>query len=230
MTCSPEKAKPSPSESAAAIVKQRGKVYGHPAKNFDRIAALWNVVLADRFADEVDELTAVDVAQMFRLAKEARLIETQDHFDSLVDICGYADTQHMVLEGFAEPPTERNGAGGNGTMFLAGMMESEPAHVSAGGPAVFGGFAPPEPMAEMDRSPLPWWKNGADNKKIIAERGFSVTQEVALLPGVCVLLFNNPATWEIKDEVATDCYRLQKVGADMTKLAHVSEIEKVVVP
>lgn len=85
-------------EEAAAAVKQRRSVYGSPAPNFQRIADFWNVYWAHRTklahqSDEYLSFNTTDVATLMRLVKEARLIETPDHRDSLVDIAGYADCQ-----------------------------------------------------------------------------------------------------------------------------------------
>jgi len=74
-----------------AITQRRGAVYGHPYDNFLRTAKLWSVVLGV-------EVTPLQVAQCMRLVKEARLIETPDHIDSLIDISGYSRTQAMVLD------------------------------------------------------------------------------------------------------------------------------------
>ena len=87
----------SPAARAASTVDERGKTYGHPAKNFERIVAFWNVTLADKLKPDA-KITPTDYAQLMRLVKEARLIETPDHDDSLVDICGYADCQAMVVK------------------------------------------------------------------------------------------------------------------------------------
>lgn len=92
------RAKPAPSmlEEAAAQVKDRRATYGSPAPNFRRIADFWNVYWRHRVPREDDDslfFDPIDVATMMRLVKEARLIETPDHRDSLVDIAGYADCQ-----------------------------------------------------------------------------------------------------------------------------------------
>jgi len=86
-----------PAARAAAVVEERRAAYGPPTRNFERIVALWNVALADKLKPGV-KLTPADHAQLMRLVKEARLIETPDHDDSLVDICGYADCQSMVVK------------------------------------------------------------------------------------------------------------------------------------
>lgn len=87
---------------AAQQVENRRKVYGNPKPNFDRIADWWNTYWRQRTAARPDgeedmPFDAIDVATMMRLVKEARLIETPDHRDSLVDIAGYADCHWEVV-------------------------------------------------------------------------------------------------------------------------------------
>lgn len=69
-------------------VEARRKEYGSPKQNMQDIADLWDVVFRGRFDGEA-EVTIEDVAQCMRLVKEARLITTPDHKDSLLDIIGY---------------------------------------------------------------------------------------------------------------------------------------------
>ena len=82
--------------TAADVVEHRRAAYGSPKENFQRIADFWTTALRDKLKAG-ETVTLTDVAQLMRLVKEARLIETPDHFDSLVDICGYVDCQQQVL-------------------------------------------------------------------------------------------------------------------------------------
>ena len=75
--------------AAEAAVKARAEDYGSPEQNFERIAALWNVILDDKLGDD-HEISAADVAMMMVAVKLARLIESPDHEDSAVDLAGYA--------------------------------------------------------------------------------------------------------------------------------------------
>jgi len=75
--------------AAEAAVKDREGSYGSPQENFERIAKLWNVILAGKLGEE-HEISAADVAMMMIGIKLARLIETPDHQDSAVDAAGYA--------------------------------------------------------------------------------------------------------------------------------------------
>ncbi len=62
--------------------------YGKPEDNFKRIADLWNVHLVNTGRE--GSITPKDVAAFMVLMKVARLAETPDHRDSIVDIIGYA--------------------------------------------------------------------------------------------------------------------------------------------
>jgi len=75
--------------AAEAAVKDREDSYGSLQENFERIAAIWNVILAGKLGKE-HEISAADIAMMMIGIKLARLIETPDHQDSAVDAAGYA--------------------------------------------------------------------------------------------------------------------------------------------
>lgn len=82
-------------QEAAQIVAKRGKDYGHPLPNHQRIAAIWTVVFGDKLKPgEVVEPHEVVLAMMG--TKLARLIETPTHRDSMVDQCGYADCMDII--------------------------------------------------------------------------------------------------------------------------------------
>lgn len=89
-----------PSSISANLVKDRGETYGHPAKNFQRIAELWSTVLSDKLAQP---LTPQDVALCMLEVKISRLVESPFHTDSIVDVCGFADCLHMVND---HPPVQ----------------------------------------------------------------------------------------------------------------------------
>jgi hypothetical protein len=69
-------------EANSIIYGDREKTYGNPAKNLNNIANFWSVYLDIK-------ISAQDVAQMMVLLKLARLINTPNHRDSLVDAVGY---------------------------------------------------------------------------------------------------------------------------------------------
>ena len=62
---------------------ERDSVYGPPLENHKRIAQLWQVVLGT-------EISPSEVALCMLLVKVARLVQTPDHEDSYIDLCGYA--------------------------------------------------------------------------------------------------------------------------------------------
>lgn len=64
-------------------LNNRGDDYGTPEDNFRRIAQMWS----DWLGVTVD---AKDVGAMLVLLKIARLRNKPDHFDSFLDIAGYA--------------------------------------------------------------------------------------------------------------------------------------------
>lgn len=80
-------------EAKRIVTGARRSDYGNPEDNFACIAALWNTYLHRRFPAQMTvfaKVTAADVANMMILFKTARLAETPDHKDSVVDIAGYA--------------------------------------------------------------------------------------------------------------------------------------------
>ena len=70
-------------EARAAVNGARNDSYDEPESNFERIASLWSAYLGR-------EITPTDVAVMNVLQKVGRLMHTPDHWDSWVDIAGYA--------------------------------------------------------------------------------------------------------------------------------------------
>jgi hypothetical protein len=74
-------------EAKAVIEGPRDKAYGPPGKNFERIAELMSAVLGDKLREQ---LTVTDVALVMIAVKLGRLMETPDHWDTWVDVAGYA--------------------------------------------------------------------------------------------------------------------------------------------
>lgn len=98
----PERA-PTPSERASELVNgPRQKAYGHPLPNHERIAAFWTVRLREKLKDG-EVIEPHEAAACVRLVKEARLMETRGHRDSLDDIAGYADVEWLIHDAQAEP-------------------------------------------------------------------------------------------------------------------------------
>ena len=73
-------------------LQTRGKSYGPIKLNHERIAALWSTLLQH-------PVTPVQVAMCMVSVKLARLIETPDHEDSVIDIAGYAACIRECQEG-----------------------------------------------------------------------------------------------------------------------------------
>jgi hypothetical protein len=78
-------------EAEEIIYGDREQTYGSPSKNLQLIANLWEIYLHGRGLLNVNGagVSAEDVSLMMVLMKIARLTNTPDHRDSLVDICGY---------------------------------------------------------------------------------------------------------------------------------------------
>lgn len=74
-------------EANTIIYGDREQTYGHPSKNLTAIATMWNAYLSNA---NNRTLTAQDVCAMMVLVKTARLANSPNHRDSVVDICGYA--------------------------------------------------------------------------------------------------------------------------------------------
>ena len=77
-------------EAKRIIYGDREKTYGHPSKNLETIARMWNAYLWAIEFDTKRDLLPKDVAVMMILLKSARLGNDQNHRDSVVDIAGYA--------------------------------------------------------------------------------------------------------------------------------------------
>jgi hypothetical protein len=75
------------SEATEAVAARAGQ-YGPPSVNFERIANFANAWLADKLTVPLD---VRDVAVLGMCMKLGRLLEDPDHFDSVVDIAGYAN-------------------------------------------------------------------------------------------------------------------------------------------
>lgn len=85
--------------AAGLVAGSRQAAYGHPLPNHERIARLWTARLWEKLTVEI---TPEDVTSLMRLAKEARLIETPGHLDSLIDIAGYAEVEAKIHDGIPD--------------------------------------------------------------------------------------------------------------------------------
>jgi hypothetical protein len=88
-------------EAQEIIYGDREQTYGSPAKNLQLIANLWENYLHGKglWKEDSPGLFAEDIALMMVLMKIARLVNTPDHRDSLVDICGYTALIERIKEG-----------------------------------------------------------------------------------------------------------------------------------
>lgn len=80
---------PSVIQEATQIVAKRGRDYGDPRPNHERIAAIWTVILGRKIEPHEVVLCMLGV-------KVARLVETPDHRDSMIDLCGYSDCLDII--------------------------------------------------------------------------------------------------------------------------------------
>lgn len=85
-------------EAATIVSGARQKAYGSPEDNFGRIARYWQAYFENTGRPEA-RVSARDVSALMRLMKQARLDETPDHHDSLVDTIGYVLTQIRTIHG-----------------------------------------------------------------------------------------------------------------------------------
>ncbi len=93
---------PTPSEPAdifsrarALIHGQRQADYGDKLDNFSQIAAFWNAQLARKLSAQI---TPAEVGQMMIGLKLARLSKSPTHYDTLLDVAGYAGCLETLLE------------------------------------------------------------------------------------------------------------------------------------
>lgn len=70
----------------------RQNVYGHPIDDFGKVATMTAPILAADIDPRLKH--ALYMCQV----KIARLLNTPDHRDSVVDLAGYANTYAMILE------------------------------------------------------------------------------------------------------------------------------------
>lgn len=72
--------------------EDRQKVYGHPINDFTKVTTMAQPILDSEIDPRLKH--ALYMIQV----KVARLLNTPDHIDSVVDIAGYAKTYGMVLQ------------------------------------------------------------------------------------------------------------------------------------
>ena len=85
-------------DACKVALNSRGQHYGKVLENHSRIAKIWSVILGS-------DVTEEQVALMMVGLKVARLVETPDHQDSILDIAGYAAVMSECIE---EKKTQKN--------------------------------------------------------------------------------------------------------------------------
>jgi len=84
------------------IYGSRRDAYGDALVNHERIARLATARFHEKLKDPVgDPFTPEDMAAFARMQKEARLVATPGHVDSLTDIAGYAGVELDIHAGRA---------------------------------------------------------------------------------------------------------------------------------
>jgi len=74
-------------EAITVVTKDRNSSYEEPEDSFGNIARLWDAYLK---AKRDPTITAADVPLMMVLLKVARLTNNPGHYDSALDVAGYA--------------------------------------------------------------------------------------------------------------------------------------------
>lgn len=82
-------------EADAIAGQDRSRDYGHPRDNHQRIADIWNVQLGKKLSEPI---TAREVALCMIGLKLARLINSPNHMDSMIDVAGYVKCWDMIRE------------------------------------------------------------------------------------------------------------------------------------
>lgn len=96
-------------EAGELVDGPREATYGHPADDFSRVSRASDALGLGIFPDDTDETHALRHALYMILVKIQRLVQTPDHYDSIVDIAGYARTYEKVLERSSDKALERMG-------------------------------------------------------------------------------------------------------------------------
>lgn len=87
-------------EAQRIIYGDREQTYGHPAKNFENIAAFWNAYIKMKRGVDAN-IDPDDVALMMALMKIARQTHKAVR-DNITDICGYAACVQKIAD-YANP-------------------------------------------------------------------------------------------------------------------------------
>ena len=77
--------------AAGKVTQERSTIYGHPADDFARIAHMAEAIQGCK-------QPVIRHGLYMILAKVARLVETPDHLDSIIDIMGYARCLALIVD------------------------------------------------------------------------------------------------------------------------------------
>lgn len=83
-------------EALKLTSKDRQAIYGHPIDDFTKVAIMAQPILDSDIDPRLKH--ALYMVQV----KIARLLNTPNHVDSVVDLAGYANTYAMILERLEE--------------------------------------------------------------------------------------------------------------------------------
>lgn len=86
-------------EAQKLTSEDRQSVYGHPAEDFAKVAKMTTPISDAKIDPRLKH--ALYMIQV----KVARLLNTPDHLDSVIDIAGYANTYAMILERMKDDDT-----------------------------------------------------------------------------------------------------------------------------
>jgi hypothetical protein len=88
---------PSLLQAAEALINgQRQADYGDKLQNFSQIAMIWQGILAQKLLPGA-RILPEDVAYLMTGMKLARLATTPTHYDSILDIAGYAGCAEKII-------------------------------------------------------------------------------------------------------------------------------------
>jgi len=84
-------------EAESVIYGDREATYGDPGRNLRAIADYWTVHLKHKYNFN-GNITTDDVCQMMISLKQARLLNSPTHRDSMVDTAGYQALMERIQE------------------------------------------------------------------------------------------------------------------------------------